>query len=204
MAKKVVYRISGFDCPNCASKTEKHLNQCGLFKECTIDFVNERMYATYEKTEVPTDKILETIKEVEGDPIKLEVLEKGKKENNMTIFDGKFFFMLGRILAATMIMVTIIIVFGMEFSWWAFALYFVAAMIVLYDIFWNVIKNIIHLRNPIDMNLLLTVSCLGVFVLCLLMHFFNFSILNSSFFLDSELKFWCSLFSIFLNFDKLF
>ena len=49
-------------------------------------------------------------------------------------------------------------------------LYGISALLCLYDIIIKLVLNIIHLRNPIDMNLLLTISCVGVFVLSILIN----------------------------------
>ena len=53
----------------------------------------------------------------------------------------------------------------------ALILYGISALICLYDIIWKLVQNVIHLRNPIDMNLLLTLSSLGVFTLSILIHY---------------------------------
>lgn len=80
--------------------------------------------------------------------------------------------MLARIIASVLIVVfTKIFVNYQDNFILALVLYTVAALICLYDILWKVIKKIIHLRNPIDMNLLITISSLGVIVLGSLIHY---------------------------------
>lgn len=94
------------------------------------------------------------------------------KSNGNKIFDKRFFIMLARIIASVLIVVfTKIFVNYQDNFVLALVLYTVAALICLYDIFWKVIKKIIHLRNPIDMNLLITISSLGVIVLGSLIHY---------------------------------
>ena len=170
MSKKVVYHISGFDCANCASKTERFLNKQEIIQNAVIDFSNERLYITYREEPLDVEALKELIKQIEDDPLRIEQIQSGRKQK-YTIFTSNFWIMLARIIASTILLVTTKIVFGDEFSWVAVALYGVAAAIVIYDIIWKVIQNIIHLRNPIDMNLLLTISSLGVFALSLLVEF---------------------------------
>ena len=71
MSKKVIYHISGFDCPNCAAKVERFLNKEEYIQNATIDFTNERMYITYKDEPLNVDElkdghikeILNTLKE---------------------------------------------------------------------------------------------------------------------------------------------
>lgn len=98
--------------------------------------------------------------------------EEGRKPSSNKIFDTKFFIMLARILASTLIVVfTKIFVSYQDNFVLALVLYCVAALICLYDILWKVIKRIIHLKNPVNMNLLITISTLGVIVLGSLIHY---------------------------------
>ncbi len=170
MSKKVVYHISGFDCANCASKTERFLNKQEIIESAVIDFTNERMYITYREEPLELDELKEVIKQIEDDPLRIELMHSAKRQK-YTIFTSNFWIMLTRIIVSTVLMLIGHFAFGDCFSVGVTILYGVAAIIVLYDIFWKVIQNIIHLRNPIDMNLLLTISSLGVFVLSLLVHF---------------------------------
>lgn len=170
MSKKVIYHISGFDCPNCAAKVERFLNKEEYIQNATIDFTNERMYITYRDDPISTDKLIETIKTVESDPLRIEQIQKGGR-NQQSIFDKKFIYNLSRILfSAILMLVTHFVVEEKSFVL-AVGFYGISALFCLYDIIWKLIKNIINLRNPIDMNLLLTLSSLGVFTLSLLIHY---------------------------------
>ena len=155
MSIKVCYSISGFDCPNCAAKSEKHLNKQKEIDKASLDFTNERLYVTYKDKELSVDEIKERIAQVESDPIKIALLSEKKTVDNK-IFDKEFFFMLGRIVTSLLIAIfTKIFVNYHENFTLAIILYSVATIICLYDILWKVIKNIIHRINPVDMNLLL-------------------------------------------------
>jgi len=170
MSKKVIYHISGFDCPNCAAKVERFLNKEECIQSATIDFTNERMYITYRDEPLTTESLKETIKKVESDPLRIERIQNGRR-NQQSIFDKKFIYNLSRILfSAILMLVTHFVIEDKNFVV-AIILYGISAIFCLYDIVWKLIQNIIHLRNPIDMNLLLTMSCLGVFTLSILIHY---------------------------------
>ena len=170
MSKKVIYHISGFDCPNCAAKVERFLNKEEYIQSATIDFTNERMYITYREEPLQTEELIEVIKSVESDPLRIERIHQQGRKVQQSLFDRKTIFNLSRILVSTILMLITCFVVGEENFVLSTILYGISALICLYDIVWKLISNIIHLRNPIDMNLLLTLSCSGVFVLAILIH----------------------------------
>ena len=170
MSKKVVYHISGFDCANCAAKVERFLNKEEYIQSATIDFTNERMYITYREEPITTEQLIETIKTVESDPLRIEKIQKGRKVTQ-SIVDKKFVFNLSRILISTILMLLACFVVEDKNYLVALIMFAISAGLCLYDIVWKLIQNIIHLRNPIDMNLLLTLSSLGVFTLSILIHY---------------------------------
>ena len=170
MSKKVIYHISGFDCPNCAAKVERFLNKEEYIQSATIDFTNERMYINYRDEPLQTEELIEVIKTVESDPLRIEKIQQGRKAKH-SIFDKKMIFNLSRIVIATILLFVSRFVFAESNFLISAILYGISALICLYDIVWKLIQNIIHLRNPIDMNLLLTISCTGVFTLALLIHY---------------------------------
>lgn len=182
--KKIVYHISGFDCPNCAAKVERFLNKDENIMEATIDFANDRLYINYRDNPFTLDELKSKIKQVESDPLRIEEENKGNRQK-VKIVTKKFIFDLSRILVATILSVVGFLLehfLGSEAEWNGFnivanVLFILSAILMLYDIVWKLIQNIIHLRNPIDMNLLLTISSVGVFVLAFLNHF---NVLSSS------------------------
>lgn len=98
--------------------------------------------------------------------------EEKQKPGKNNIFDTKFFITLSRVIASALIIVfTAIFVNHHENFVLALILYSVATLICLYDILWKLIKTIIHLKNPINMNLLISISAIGVLVLCSLIHY---------------------------------
>lgn len=175
--KKIVYHISGFDCPNCAARVERYLNKDENILEATIDFANDRLYINYRDNPYTLEQLKEVIKQVESDPLRIEELNKGNRKQ-VKIITKKFIFDLVRILIATVLTIVGFILDetlgSMEwniYNWIANVLYLISGALMLYDIIWKLIQNIIHLRNPIDMNLLLTISSVGVFALAFLTHF---------------------------------
>ena len=170
MSKKVIYHISGFDCANCAAKVERFLNKEEYIQSASIDFTNERMYITYRDDPISTDRLIETIKTVESDPLRIEQIQKGRR-SQQTIFDKKFIYNLSRIILSTIFMLVACFVIEPKNYLIALIIHGISAGFCLYDIVWKLIKNIIHLRNPIDMNLLLTLSSVGVFTLSIFIHY---------------------------------
>lgn len=173
MSKKVIYHISGFDCANCAAKVERFLNKQEIIQSASLDFSNERLYLTYKDEPLQTEELINLIKEIEDDPLRIEKIQGGRK-NTYTIFDKKFFVMAARILASLVFMIL-----GMVFEEnYPISLVFcgIGVVICLYDIIYKVVLNIIKLRNPLDMNLLLTISTVGVFTLSILV---NYGVLKS-------------------------
>ena len=170
MSKKVIYHISGFDCPNCAAKVERFLNKEEYIQNAVIDFTNERMYITYRDEPLDVEKLKDVIKTVESDPLRIERIQQGRK-TQQNLFDKKTIFNLSRILfSAVLMLITCFVIEDKNFLL-AVILYGFSALLCLYDIIWKLVQNIIHLRNPIDMNLLLTLSSLGVLTLAILIHY---------------------------------
>ena len=170
MSKKVIYHISGFDCPNCAAKVERFLNKEEYIQSATIDFTNERMYITYRDEPKDVEELKEIIKTVESDPLRIERIHQGRKVQQK-LFDKKTIYNLARIIISAVIMLVTCFVIEDKNFLLALILYGFSALLCLYDIIWKLIQNIIHLRNPIDMNLLLTLSSLGVLTLAILIHY---------------------------------
>lgn len=174
---KAIYHISGFDCANCASHAEEHLNKHEAVQSASIDFNNERLFITFREAPLSQDEILAVIKEVEDDPIRLEPVAS-KREKQKLIGKDEIIMMI-RIALSIILMVTARVLshfLGVEedfetigFNWQAsnhiivLVIYLVALAICIYDVIWEVIENIIKKRNPIDEHLLMTLSCLGAF-----------------------------------------
>ena len=75
MTKKK-YHISGFDCPNCAHKSESHLAKQDAVEECHIDFSTNKMYITFKGDVLTVEEIASIIAQVESDPLDIHDLDK--------------------------------------------------------------------------------------------------------------------------------
>lgn len=86
MVKKV-YHISGFDCANCASKAERHLNTKEYIESAKLDFSLNKLFITYKEEAISLSELVKVIAEVESDP--LDIYEEGlvKKVYHISGFD---------------------------------------------------------------------------------------------------------------------
>ena len=163
--------------PSCAETwfiKQKQIKKANKNLKLGLNKTQLEQYIKYKEEPYTLEQLKSVIKEVESDPLRIELANKTKAEHK--IIDKKFIFNLSRIIVAIVLAVVAFIVESVtghhgEFNLASCILYVLSAAIMLYDVVWKVIQNIIHLRNPLDMNLLLTISCLGVFVLSLLIQF---------------------------------
>ena len=167
---KKTYHISGFDCPNCAHKSEEHLNKHAAFDNCHIDFSTNKMYITYKDKELSVDEIKAIIAEVESDPLDIHEVGSRKKEEAPKLFTKDMWFLLARVIFAIVIMVLNMTVFHHidETGWIRFAIYTVTSLILVYDIFWRVLVHIRHMRNIIDHNLLISITIIATTTLAVI------------------------------------
>ena len=84
---KRVYHISGFDCANCASKAEKHLNNQNDIELARLDFAGNRLYITYKKEAYTVDELKKVIAQVESDPLDLREINNNAKVYHISGFD---------------------------------------------------------------------------------------------------------------------
>ena len=168
MTKKI-YHISGFDCPNCANKSEAFLNKQEAIEYCHIDFSTNKMYLTFKDKELSETEILELIAKVESDPIELHEAQ-GKLEQEAKIFTKEMWFLLARVLVGVVVLILCLTVFHQfdESGWIRFAIYTATTVLLTYDISFRVLIHIKNLRNIIDHNLLITIAVIGATVLAIL------------------------------------
>ncbi len=166
---KKKYHISGFDCPNCAHKSETHLGKHEGIEYCHIDFSTNKMYLTFKEKELSVKEIAGIIAEVESDPLDIHE-SSGKFEKETKIFTKDMWFLLGRIIFAAIILVINLAVLPQfdNTGWIRFGLYTFATLVLVYDIFWRVLLHIRHLKNIIDHNLLITIAVSGATALAVI------------------------------------
>ena len=105
---KKVYNISGFDCANCAAKTESYLNHNENIEYARIDFAGNRLYITYKDKELSIDEIKSLIKQVESADIFVsDINTEVKKER---FLNKKTIILLARIV------ITTILIFSARFA----------------------------------------------------------------------------------------
>ena len=171
---KKVYHISGFDCGNCAAKTERYLNNKDYIESAKIDFANDKMYITYSGKALNVEELKNVIKEVEDDPLNIYEEKTGEKKKEQKIFTKHMWLILIRVIIATIVTLVCIFALGKEeYNWVRFGLYLATYFIVSYDIIWKVILHIKNKSNPLDHNLLITLAAVGAFTLCVI-QFLNF------------------------------
>lgn len=168
---KKKYHISGFDCPNCAHKSETHLGKHEGIEYCHIDFSTNKMYLTFKEKELSVKEISDIIAEVESDPLDIHE-SSGKFERETKIFTKEMWFLLGRIIFGVIILlVNLLLLDNLKVDntgWIRFGLYTFATLVLVYDIFWRVILHIRHLKNIIDHNLLITIAVSGAIALAVI------------------------------------
>ena len=170
--KKVVkktYHISGFDCPNCAKKSEAHLARQEGIEDAHIDFSTNKLYMTYQNKPWTIEQIKKVIAQVESDPLEIKEIE-GKVEHKERLFTANMWFLLARILIAVVVLIINLAVLERfdNSGWIRFAIYTATTVLLTYDVTWRVIKHIKNLNNIIDHNLLITIAVLGATTLAVI------------------------------------
>ncbi|MBQ6730486.1 MAG: cadmium-translocating P-type ATPase [Bacilli bacterium] len=167
---KKIYHISGFDCPNCAHKSEVHLNNQAAIENCHIDFSTNKMYITFKDKELSVNEIKALIAQVESDPLDIHEIGNKKAEETPKLFTKSMWFLLARVVFAVIVMVLNMTVFHHfdETGWIRFAIYTFTSLLLVYDIFWRVLVHIRHMRNIIDHNLLISITIVATTALAVI------------------------------------
>ena len=158
------YFITGFDCPNCANKSERHLAKDKRIKEAIIDFNNDRLHIDYIDKELSIEEIKAIIKEVEDDEIEIEELNTEKKKYKF--FNKENIVILSRILfAVIIILLDLLLLKGENYFWYNFSISLIALLIISYDVYLEVAEHFAKLEDIIDEALLMTLTSIGAFVI---------------------------------------
>ena len=166
---KKTYHISGFDCPMCAKKSEEHLSKQEGIESCHIDFSTNKMFITYTNKAHSVEQIAEAIAQVESDPLDIKELQ-GKEEHKEKLFTKGMWFLLARVLFATLVLILNLALFEHfdNSGWIRFAIYTATTVLLTYDVTWRVILHIKNRRNIIDHNLLIAIAVLGATALAVI------------------------------------
>ena len=158
------YCITGFDCPNCANKSERHLAKDKRIKEAIMDFNNDRLHIDYIDKELSIEEIKAIIKEVEDDEIEIEELNSEKKKYKF--FNKENIVILSRILfAVIIILLDLLLLKGENYFWYNFSISLIALLIISYDVYLEVAEHFAKLEDIIDEALLMTLTSIGAFVI---------------------------------------
>ena len=167
---KKIYHISGFDCPNCAHKSELHLAKQEGIKDAHIDFSTNKMFITYSDKPFTVEQIAKIIAQVESDPLDIKELQSKKEEHKEKLFTKSMWFLLARVIVGVIVILLNLLVFEKfdPSGWIRFAIYSATSVLLAYDVFWRVILHIKNGRNIIDHNLLITIAIIGATALAII------------------------------------
>lgn len=142
---KYIYKLKGLDCPNCAAKIEKTLNEHEDFYNVTLNFATLKI--SYETNIKDSFKVVnKIIKEIEPN-VRLIENEENIREYHFSIL-------------------IISVIFGiigcLNFKFHEIFLY-VSYILLLYKPFKKAINMLIKSKT-INENMLITISCIGAFL----------------------------------------
>ena len=165
---KKVYTVSGFDCPVCAGKAEKHISNQEEVESARMDFNNNKLYITFKNEAWDVNKLANVIAQVESDP--LNISDDAEKVNQkVEIFNTRMKIILIRICAVVLIsLINIFFLAKDELTILRTVLYGIAVVGIGYDITYRVFVHIKNRRNILDHNLLITIAAIGAFTISLL------------------------------------
>ena len=162
--EKIIYTIEGLDCGNCAVKIERHLNKDEHIAHASLDFAAARLYVTYKENAFKLDELISKIKEVNDDKLTIDYAHKAKSEDK-GFLTPKIIALLIRLITSTALMLVATFAIPHELTWLQIVLYSLSLAIIIYDITWKSLAKILRFRNPLDENLLLTISAVGAFLM---------------------------------------
>ena len=145
------YTLNGLDCANCARKIEKSLSQTKSFKNVSVNFSTLKLYLETD-LDNPIDKIASIIRNVEPDVTIVE-----NNSNNNKIYVNVIRLFTGVILAF------IGFYFKMPFHI-NDILIAIAYLVLLYRTLKNAFRLLIR-NKTINENFLITVSCIGAYLI---------------------------------------
>lgn len=162
--KKIIYTVEGLDCGNCAAKIERHLNKDETIAHASLDFASARLYVTYKEEAYNLRELTDKIKEVNDDNLTISYPEKAGGEKKK-VMSKKIISIIIRLAISTLLLLVATFLVPHELHWLQVVIYSLSLGVIIYDITWKSIVKIIRLRNPLDENLLLTISAVGAFLM---------------------------------------
>ena len=157
--------LSGLDCPNCAAKIEKSLNDLEQIEKATINLIEQTVaiYSESDKSEIFL-LVEKTVHTFESD---VKVTEKKEKiewnSHSHAQTESKIIFKI--ITSAVLFLVGICIFYLTNVKWcFTFLIFLASYLVVGLDVVINAVKNILK-GQVFDENFLMSVSSIGAFLL---------------------------------------
>lgn len=158
--KKYEYGISGLDCAGCANKVQEELSKNEKLENVSLNFAKQRL--VYETDQLTKDEIERIIQKLEPDvelvdlSNSIEKDNKNKKENNSKTIMQVCRLAIGLVIALAGLYIKMPAIFSMIFIVLGYG-------ILLYRTIKNAIKIFISSKT-INENLLITISCVGAYL----------------------------------------
>ena len=152
------YILKGLDCPNCAAKIEKKVNNLKAVKHATLAFATQTLELELNNSideEKTLNEIKTLIKELEPE---VEVLEKNEVKQEDEEENSKF--ELAKIIISSILFaIGIVFEFGKTAE---LAIFLISYVIIGYEIVFKAVKNIFK-GEVFDENFLMTIATIGAF-----------------------------------------
>lgn len=162
---KKVYYLKDLDCAACSAKIEKALNTFDEIDECTIDFINKRLYveSQYEwKDEAELIAFLEKTIHIFESEVYLQNIEDIEEEKEEKIpFHKKWWF---KLIFPAISVVLLLIAFFIKNNIASIILFVASYVFVAYDVIIKCFKKLIR-GGIFDENVLMVVATIGALAL---------------------------------------
>lgn len=177
--KEETFYFDYIDCPNCANKVERALNNSRKIKEAKVVFLSNKIIVKHNENDI-YDEVVRIVNKVEKDVIISRINEKenkNKKEHNSGLFSKKQAFNIGVILFVIATIINLLgnkeilslfnlspLLSGLEYLIPLFILYLSSYLLLSYDLIYKSIYGILH-KDFFNESLLMVIASLGAIVL---------------------------------------
>lgn len=163
------YNVKGFDCANCALHAEDLLNKNESIEKASINFLSGKLEISYKDKPFSIKELNQVINKISDDHLVVtEYVDDSPKKTK--VFNKEVIFLISRIVLSTILL--LVGVFAIKpfastlFSWqWIIMIlvYITAYLIISYDHFVKLFRNVIHFKNIVNESLLMLLASLGAF-----------------------------------------
>ena len=177
--KEETFYFDYIDCPNCANKVERALNNSRKIKEAKVVFLSNKIIVKHNENDI-YDEVVRIVNKVEKDVIISRINEKenkNKKEHNSGLFSKKQVFIFGVFLFVIATIINLLgnkeilslfnlspLLSGLEYLIPLFILYLSSYLLLSYDLIYKSIYGILH-KDFFNESLLMVIASLGAIVL---------------------------------------